>query len=320
MDTVRTLERTRWVRLMLCALGVAVGWTALSFALGTGATASQAADDESKDGLLSSLVGTVEDAAGILPDAVEEPVAEVVERVEKTTKKTVSTVTKTVTKTAAKAVDSVVAAKPVTTVTRAVTKTVEQVPVVGTVAEDLGVTDVVDAVGDTADGILSGVDRTVDTVVDAIVTSPPVEAVSPDETTDPTDPAVTAGGAGTSTSAPASPPTAGAFVDVADTPASASWRAVDATPAVAAAAAASASAAGLGRVDDDQRHPNGVPSPLASPPVSLISSGSAGASTAAGTVPSSLLPHAHNAWLRGVGSDDQNAPPGPPAAPDVAPD
>lgn len=302
MDTVRTLDRTRWVRLMLCALGVAVGWTALTFALGSGATASHAADDDAKDGLLSSLVDTVEDVTGILPDAVEEPVAAVVERVEKTTKKTVASVTKAATKT----VDTVVKARPVSTVTdtvtRTVKKTVEQVPVVGAVVEDLGVTDVVDA------------------VVDVILTPPPVEAVSPDDPTDPTDPAVTAGSAGTPASAPAAPPTSGVIVDAAGSTAPASWRAVAATPAVAAAAAASATTDSVRPLGDRESERGDPPSPFAAPPVSLISSGSAGASTAAGFVPSSLPPHAHNAWLHGAGSDDQNAPPGPPASPDVAPD
>lgn len=322
MDTVRAHERTRWVTLLLCALGLAVGWSALSFALGMGVTASHAADDEGRDGLLSSLADTVEDAASVLPDVVEKPAATVVDRVAKTTEKTVATVTETV--------DTVVKAKPVTTVTGAVSgtvkntvkKTVKKVPVVGTVVEDLGATDLVDAVGDTADDVLTVVDRTVDDVIDGIVTSPPSEAVSPDEETDPSDPAGQAGGTDTSASAPVVPPTTSAIAAADGVVVPASWRAVDVAPAVSTAAtyAATSAVATATATGDRNGHPAGVPSPLAAPPVSLISSGSSGAFAAAGLVPSSALPHAHDAWLRGSGNDDENAPPGPPAAPDVAPD
>lgn len=316
MDTVRTLGQTHRVRIVLYALGLAVGWLALSFALGTGATASHADDDAGRDGLLSSLVDTVEDAAGILPDDVTEPVATVVAKVEKVAAKTVAPIAETV--------DVVDKTKPVEKVTDAVSttveKTVSKVPVVGAVVDDvvddLRVTDVVDAVGDVAGDVIAEVDSALDTAIDVIVSTPEVEAVSPVSPTDPPGPAASAGGPGTSASALGVPPTSSAIATAEVTSVPATWRAVDAASGPSTAAASAADAAGPG-------HPllPGMLAPLtAAPPASLISSGSSGVFAAAGFVPSSDPPHAHNAWLRGNGNDDENAPPGPPTTPDVAPD
>jgi hypothetical protein len=99
---------------------------------------------------------------------------------------------------------------------------------------------------------------------------------------------------------------------------SAPGRVPSSSPATLAPAAGDA---GVGAALIPSERPLPPPPPLrALPATALTSSGAAGASTAAGIVPSSPSPFAHHAWLRAPGDRETGLPPDPPSAPDVSPD
>lgn len=316
MDATRSIRLPHWARICLYAAGLGLAWLVMSIAFGFGITSSHAADDEDR-GVLGALVDTVDSVTDVLPDSLGEPVDEVVTAVEKTAKKTVETVTSTV--------DEVVDAKPVKKVTDAVTKTVKRVPVVGKVVDELGVTDVVDGVGDTVTEVVSGVDETVDTVVDTVVPAPTDPVATPEgpagptgPTTVPPAPAPSAGDkAGSSGALPSSPPTASPTTSTEHDVVSAPRRAVGADLIAPTAAVVSA----VSPLRSDRDLPSSPQPPSSGPCASLASStGFTGPTVGAGALPASSPRVAHHAWLRVLGGEAQNAPPAPPASPDVSPD
>jgi len=303
VETVRATEPPRWVRILLCATALAVGWIALSLAFGLGATASHAGDDRDGRGLLGALVDAAQEVADPLPDAVSSTLEGVAS--------TVGTVADTT-------IDTVVEAEPVSRITGAVVSTVRDVPVVGKVADDLGVTDALDGVGDAVTEVVAGVGHDVGDAVDAVTETVTPPAPVPPTPVLPAAPPPRDGG-------PAPDPSDEDSATVVDDTAATDVAAVAAPGRVPssspAALAPAAGDAGVGVALIPSERPLPPPPPLrALPSTALTSSGAAGASTAAGIVPSSPSPFAHHAWLRAPGDRETGLPPDPPSAPDVSPD
>jgi len=174
----RATRRGRLVRLAVCAAGVALGWAAASAALGLGAPAAHAADDDDR-AVLGTVFDVVDDVVDVLPDDTAEPLTDVVSTVERQTTKTVRAATTTV--------KAVTATKPISKATSAVTKTVAKVPVVNRVAEESGLSETIDRTGD---ALSSVVDRVVD-VTDAVAsaaTPPATEQADLPDSSEPLNP------------------------------------------------------------------------------------------------------------------------------------
>lgn len=336
METVRTARAPqaaiapRWLRLALCAAGLALGWMILSSATGWGASASHAADDDDRPGLLGSVTGLVESTVDVLPEPLEEVVEIVVDKpvaaVTTTVEKTVGTAADVVTKTTKKVAE----AKPVTTVTKTVTTAVSKTPIVGAVVDELGADDILDHVSGAVDDVVSDAGRTVDTVVD-FVTGGPVDGASivplPDNPA--TDP-------GSSPDPSAEPPSEGALhpADEAASPrdlastADAFWGALAAASASETDASATAAGARDAHPTAGSASANAPSAPPGTPallPAQVcaalgLSSGSSGSAAASGALPASEPSYARHAWSRVVGHGGWTAPPSPASSPDTSPD
>lgn len=315
---------TRWVRLVLCAAGLALGGSAVSLALGLDATPSYAAPPESgvatssddraheDHSLLGAALATVDEIAEVLPDAAAAPVTRAVGAVTDTATKAVRTV--------ARSVDAAAASKPIAKITSKVSKTVSSVPVVGRI--EAGVSATAEGLGKT---VTSATERvvavgyaTVDALVPADPPLPPLPG-SPDEPTAPTQPA---------TAGPGELDPPGYEID-GDTPspgvgATAAARFPDTMlrhPGVTAAqnAAPETMAAADGSRQPGPRHPDALP-PLA--PAGTASGASHGTNGAVSGAAATLSerPPALTPGSRTPLPGNEEAPPGRAPSPDTSPD
>lgn len=303
MDAAAISPSWRWARLCGAALGLAAACFVASLLLGSD-RASAAEGDESSDGLLSSIVGTLE--------TVTTPVVDTVAGVTDAVAKTVSPVTDPIVRslgidrpqapaqpapapaapapapaTPAPAAPETPADQPLTDLTAPVVDLVDGLPVVGDLLAGLGVTPVLTDVVGAADGLVTTVDTTVDglvTTVDGVV-----EALIPGRpiVIDPATPPLAADDIIASSRAEAAIPA---------TPMPFSWRAMEPMLGFGAAAISGAPSASADEAPGTSAPPGGLTA-LFSVPTTSVSGSSAG-SALGFAVAAVFVFAAHRAWVR----------------------
>lgn len=315
------------------ALAVLV-WAALTALVGGGQARADDDDPKPLDGV-TSLVGgvvtkVVDPVVEKAADVVTEVTAPVVAVAEKTVAKTADTVatvpvvgkpaahalgatSETVT-TVTETVTTVTSNSPVSAIVRPVTDLVGDVPVVGSVLEDLGATDLLDESAGAVDGVVGNltpvVDDTVPPVVDAldpqlpggghtIIPGDEISPVSDHGASAPTPDAAADGARDAATRGAESAP---------------AWAMPNWEQAVPSAAAYEADGS-------DARDPGGPASlpALATSPASS-SAGPGGSSSGVNAVLHQLPVHADGAWTGAEISADSTLPPSPAGKTDVSPD
>lgn len=195
MDITTLGRSARVVRLALLGVGVALGWMLMSIVLGLSSSSALADDTEEGGGALGAVGSVVSGGATVVDDgaeAVTDTAGVVVEPVAEAAGPTVDAVpapavvqpvTQVVTGGAgavAGAVEDVAENRPVSEVVEVVTTVVEHTPVVGAVAEEIGLPDAVETVGGAVDDTVGGVSDSVSDTADSVDPATDAEPVGPD--------------------------------------------------------------------------------------------------------------------------------------------
>ena len=204
---------------------------------------------------------------------------------------------------------------PVAQITHPVTDAVSDVPVIGGLLDDIGVTGAIGDVVDAADDTVGGIGTVIDgTVIDGTL-PPMLGGLDPDAAEPPGSPA---DGETTPAARPAASPRTSAL---SATPDSANWHSRPSSGAGAASGAVSPAPATIG-ADEDGRAPAGHPA-LAPPgapasPTSSAGPGAGGAAAAARVCDDTASPC--HPWMRITAASDVAVPTSPVADTDVSPD
>lgn len=311
-----------------------LAWAAFTALVGGGDARADDDTDKPLSGVSSLLTGVVSEVADPLVEGVVEVVTEttapVVNATEKVVEKTVEVVAKVpvvgkpasdalgttgqAVSTVVETVGDVAADSPVSSVVKPVTDIVREVPVVGTVLDDLGATDLLDDSAGAVDGVVDSLTPVVDRTV-----PPVIEALDPQH---PNDDATTAPDGATPTPAAPGPDASAtdpqAMVRAAADPAPVAV-AFAMKPTFVASVGVVASSATQTRSDADE-----PTSPATGPPLAMApASSSAGPGGSAGGMNAALHHlhvHADGAWAAAGHPADSALPPSPVGSTDVSPD